>query len=137
MNAESFSFFLPFVGMKREGSEGITVVYKCMWRLTKGKKLEVAMKMLKQEHREKYLKDFLELTGQWAFLKSTSLVKLYGVTLSSQLSMILEHVKLGPLDQYLREHKNDIKPVDLIEAASNLATALWHLVNNSQINVLI
>lgn len=43
--------------------------------------------------------------------------------------MILEYVKLGPLDQYLRTNKKKIKEVDLIEASSNLASALWHLVS--------
>lgn len=100
-----------------------------MWKLTKGKKIEVAMKLLKPESKEKYLKDFLDLGGQWTFLKSNTIVKLYGVTLSSQFSMIMEYVKLGPLDEYLRKNKGSMKPVELIEACSNLASALWHLVS--------
>lgn len=41
----------------------------------------------------------------------------------------MEYFTLGPLDQYLRVKKGIIKVVDLIEAASNLASALWHLVS--------
>lgn len=122
-----------FVGQKREGAEGITVVYKCMWKLTKGKKLEVAMKLLKQDAKDRCLKEFLDLAGQWAFLKSGTIVKLYGVTLSNQFSMIMEYVKYGPLDQYLKQNKGRMKTVDLIEACSNLASALWHLVSIKQL----
>lgn len=44
------------IGHKKEGADGITIVYRSMWRLTKGKKVEVAMKVLKHECCEKYLK---------------------------------------------------------------------------------
>ncbi|KAF2897768.1 hypothetical protein ILUMI_08399 [Ignelater luminosus] len=119
-----------YKGHKKEGADGITIVYRSMWRLTKGKKVEVAMKVLKHECCEKYLKDFLELTGHWAFLQSSAIVRLYGITLSSPVSMVLEYMCLGPLDQYLRNNKAILKPEDLIEAASNLAAALWHLEEN-------
>ncbi|XP_031329480.1 tyrosine-protein kinase hopscotch [Photinus pyralis] len=116
-----------YKGQKKEGKDGITVVYRCMWRLAKGKKIEVAMKVLKHDLYEKYLKDFMELTGHWAYLESSAIVRLFGITLSSPVAMILEHMRLGPLDEYLRENKALLKVVDLIEAASNLASALWHL----------
>ncbi|KAI4469186.1 tyrosine-protein kinase hopscotch [Holotrichia oblita] len=101
-----------------------------MWRHTKGKKIEVAMKTLKYDYRDKYLKDFLDIAGQWAFLQSNAVVKLFGVTLSAQISMIAEYVRFGPLDEYLRKNKHKMKEVDLIEASSNLASALWHLEEN-------
>lgn len=44
---------------KKHGSQGITVVHRCMWKITKAKKIEVAMKLLKQECSEKYLKVLL------------------------------------------------------------------------------
>lgn len=44
------------------------------------------------------------------------------------IGMLLELVKLGPLDQYLRESGQIVKVVDLVEATTCLATALWHLV---------
>lgn len=119
-----------YKGQKKEGTVGITIVYRSMWRHAKGKKVEAAMKILKNEHRDKYLKDFMDLAGQWACLQSTFIVRLYGVTLMSQISMVLEYVRFGPLDRYLRDNKAKIKLVDLIEASSNLASALWHLEEN-------
>lgn len=55
---------------------------------------------------------------------------MFGITLSGNISYVLEYFRLGPLDQYLRENKHTklLKQVDLIEAGSNLAYALWHLV---------
>lgn len=43
--------------------------------------------------------------------------------------MLLELVRLGPLDAYLRSTSpQTIKTVDMVEAAACLANALWHLV---------
>nr|CAI5847140.1 unnamed protein product [Callosobruchus analis] len=60
-----------------------------------------------------------------------SIVRLYGIAFTSGISLVSEYVTLGPLDQYLREKKGIVKTVDLIEAASSLASALWHLTENN------
>lgn len=99
-----------------------------MWKYTKGKKLEVAMKVLKHESCDQYLKDFMELAGQWAFLQSNAIVRLYGITLRSPVTMVMDYIKLGSLDNYLQQNRTMMKLVDFIEAASYLASALWHLV---------
>lgn len=70
----------------------------------------------------------MENVGQWSTLQSQCIVKMYGVTLCKQISMVSEFLKLGPLDVYLREHKALVKEADLIEAAFHLTSALWHLV---------
>lgn len=57
--------------------------------------------------------------------------RLYGITLAPAVGMLMELVKLGPLDVYLRENSpQSVTIVDLVEAAACLATAVWHLVNN-------
>lgn len=105
------------------------MIYRSMWKLTKGKKIEVAMKILKKEFSDNHLKEYLELAGQYAHLQSSAIVRFFGITLSSNVSFVMEYFRLGPMDIYLRENKQFIKPVDLIEAASNVASALWHLVS--------
>lgn len=122
-------YFLFFSGQTKEGSRGFTEINKSMWKVTKGKKIEVAMKRLKSCAND-YLKDFLAIAGQWAFLQSSAIVRLYGITLSNNISFVLEYFRLGPLDNYLREKHSIIKEVDLIEASANLASALWHLKEN-------
>ncbi|XP_074036621.1 tyrosine-protein kinase hopscotch isoform X2 [Leptinotarsa decemlineata] len=126
LQKENFGYVIE-EGQKREGSRGITTVFRSMWKVTKGKKIEVAMKMLKQEYSDRYLKDFLTLAGQWAFLESSAIVRLFGIAFTSNISLVLEYFRLGPLDDYLRKNKGILKPVDLIEATCNLASALWHL----------
>lgn len=71
------------------------------------------------------------MAGHWSHLNSTTIIKTYGVTLCNQISMISEYIKLGSLDVYLKKHKTVLKDVDLIQAASNLASALWYLVSNN------
>ncbi|XP_043290064.1 tyrosine-protein kinase JAK2 isoform X2 [Venturia canescens] len=104
-----------------------TTLYRAMWRIVKGKKLEAAIKLLKEEER-KFTKEFLELASKWGQLRSGALVRLYGLTLSPAVGMLMELVKLGPLDVYLRNNTpQTVKTVDMVEAAACLATALWHL----------
>ncbi|XP_030744957.1 tyrosine-protein kinase JAK2 isoform X2 [Sitophilus oryzae] len=120
-----------YKGQGKEGHRGITLIYRGMWKIARGKKMEVALKLLKQQSLEKYLKDYLNLIGQWAFLKSSAVVRFFGVALAvNNISLVTEYFKLGPLDQYLRDNRSRIQKVDLIEAASNLASAVWHLKEN-------
>lgn len=46
--------------------------------------------------------DFIELASKWACVQSSSIVRLYGVTLSSPTAMVLEYLPYGPFDVYLR-----------------------------------
>lgn len=73
-------------------------------------------------------KQFLNLAGQWAYLKNSAIVRLFGITLAGQISMVMDFAELGPLDRYLRTNVDTIETVDLVEASANLASALWHLV---------
>jgi hypothetical protein len=45
-----------FSDQKKEGQSGTSRIYRSVWKPSKGKKIEVAMKTLKQECRDKYLK---------------------------------------------------------------------------------
>lgn len=64
------------------------------------------------------------------FWRAETLVHVYGIVLDVNLRVIMEYFPLGPLDQYLREH--DLPIIDLVEAATNLAKALFYLVLNNQ-----
>ncbi|KAG8222937.1 hypothetical protein J437_LFUL000232 [Ladona fulva] len=136
-NADGMSLGIPlcidtktlqvFKGQKMLKTGSMCNVYRSLWRASKGRKVEVALKTLKQEHMDAHLREFLELANRWAFLQSTCIVKLYGVTLTSPVMMVMEYLKLGPLNVYLTENKQKMKPVDLVEAGTYLATGLWHL----------
>ncbi|XP_066255438.1 tyrosine-protein kinase hopscotch-like isoform X2 [Euwallacea similis] len=126
----NFKDLQVYKGQRKDGLRKITHVYRGMWKVTRGKKIEIALKFLKQDQ-EKHLKSYLSLMGQWAFVKSPYIVRFYGIALqSNDVSVVMEYFKLGPLDQYLRDNKSKIKTVDLIEATSHLASAVWHLREN-------
>nr|XP_018902060.1 PREDICTED: tyrosine-protein kinase hopscotch [Bemisia tabaci] len=116
-----------FQGRWKESRDKITAVLRGNWCVGKNKK-EIVLKRLKAEHSEK-LAEFLGLANKWVFLDSSCIVKCYGVTLSNPAALVLEHLPLGPLDEYLQDcaNRSTIKEVDLVEAATYLATALWHL----------
>ena len=61
------------------------------------------------------------------FWRCETIVHHYGIILDSNLSLISEYLPLGPLDRYLIE--NDLQLIDLVEAATNLANALFYLVS--------
>nr|XP_012148059.1 PREDICTED: tyrosine-protein kinase hopscotch isoform X3 [Megachile rotundata] len=71
--------YKPFLRTTRSQHYSPTVLHRAIWRLTKGKKLEVALKILKQEEETNYTKEFLELAGKWSQLRSGTLVR--GATL--------------------------------------------------------
>ncbi|XP_029155540.1 tyrosine-protein kinase hopscotch [Nylanderia fulva] len=104
-------------------------VQRATWRIAEGKKLEIMMKTLKPDYTS-YTKDFLELADKWGKLRSGALIRLYGITVAPSIGMLLELVKLGPLDLYLRTNSSTIKIVDMVEATACLTTALWHLEEN-------
>jgi hypothetical protein len=57
-----------------------------------------------------------------------SLIPLRGIVLGSPLALVLDWMPLGPLDIYLKENSLHVEVVELIEAASHIAKAVWFLV---------
>jgi len=64
------------------------------------------------------------------FWTCETIVRTYGIILDSPLSVIFEYLPLGPLDQYLQQCQDDLEVIDLVEAATNLAKALFYLEEN-------
>ncbi|KAG7169408.1 Tyrosine-protein kinase hopscotch-like [Homarus americanus] len=69
---------------------------------------------------------FLAVLNEFSFVNCECIVEVQGVTLSP-LSLVMEYLPMGPLDKYLQTHKNVMKEVELVEAATYLARALWYL----------
>lgn len=67
--------YKPFLRTTEIRHYSPTTLHRGIWRLTKGKKLEVALKILKQEEEGNYTKEFLELAGKWSQLRSGTLVR--------------------------------------------------------------
>lgn len=65
---------------------------------------------------------------EWGQLKHSTIMRIFGIVLVDQISMVTEYFQLGPLNVYLKEKRDSITQTDLLEASANLASALWHLV---------
>ncbi|XP_063888153.1 tyrosine-protein kinase hopscotch-like [Scylla paramamosain] len=89
------------------------------------KSREVAVKVPKL-HSIEDTERYLAVLNQFAFVTCDCVVAVHGVTLSP-LALVMEFLPLGPLDKYLQEHHTSLKEVDLVEAATHLARALWYL----------
>lgn len=75
----------------------------------------------------------MDSMNQWSFLRKSesSVTQFFDFCFAgNDVFVVMEHFKLGPLDHYLRTNRGIVKPVDLIEATANLASALWHLVSS-------
>ena len=73
----------------------------------------------------------METVQKSMFWRSETIVHMYGIILDANLSLIMEYLPLGPLDKYLKEC--DLPVIDLVEAATNLAKALFYLVKKHKI----
>lgn len=71
----------------------------------------------------------MRLAEKWSNLFSPELIKMYGFTLSApNICVVIESIKLGPLDEFLRaDTKHNVSVVSLIDAAYSLARALHYL----------
>ena len=105
----------------------VTTLYRAMWRVSEGTKLEVTIKVLNTEEGE-LVREFLDGVSKWGQLRSHALVRLYGLTVSPTFGKLMEFVKLGRLDVYLRKNPRTVKTVEMLEACTALASALYHLV---------
>lgn len=96
---------------------------QAQWTVQNNK--EVAVKMPKFRS----LNDterFLVMLNEFSFVNCECIVEIQGVTLNP-LSLVMEHLPMGSLDKYLQTHKATMKEVELVEAATYLARALWYL----------
>lgn len=93
------------------------------------KKTNVTLKILKQSEVSSRLTDFCKLADWWGKLDLSEIVRLHGITLHQPVSLVLESISHGPLDEFLRSHKDKINLLNLVETAISLAKALHYLVS--------
>ncbi|XP_058450641.1 tyrosine-protein kinase hopscotch [Malaya genurostris] len=96
-------------------------------------KMEVTLRLLKNDKKDEYLSDFLQLADFWANIDCKDIIKLYGVTLYKPISMVLENYRDGPLDEFLRRHRH-VSLSALIDVAHSLALALYYLQENGLVH---
>lgn len=87
---------------------------------------EVTLKILKTSEK---LTEFHKLADKWSKLDISEIVKLHGLILYNPIALVLEPLKYGPLDIFLRTHeyRKLVVPRNLVETAYSLARALYYL----------
>lgn len=123
---------------QREFGDGVFTRMKAELKQPSGKKIEVTLKILKQNEVDLRLGDFVKLADKWAKLDLSEIVRMHGITLHQPISLVLESIRFGSLDEFLRNSKNrkDIKLLDLVETAYSLAKALHYLVSTTSYAIL-
>ena len=112
------------VNLSKAGNTNLTTNSHFSVTRTEVNKREVVVKeILNNGDSEKFLKTI----NQWICVKNECIVTFLGVTLHSPLSLIMEYLPLGPLDEFIKQRRPDLKPVDLIECTTYFARALWYL----------
>lgn len=123
---------------QREFGDGVFMRMKAELSQPSGKKVEVTLKILKQSEIDLRMGDFLKLADKWAKLDLSEIVRMHGITLHQPISLVMESIQFGPLDEFLRNPKcrKDIKLLELVETAYSLAKALHYLVRITKANTL-
>jgi len=131
---ETMRKFIPFHTLSRYEMTlqygRMTKAWKGEWRCSKSERKTVALKQLNKEVMAERMGDFLQLCYQAMLWDDGSLVTVFGCCLpweGEPAGLVTEYFALGTLKQYLREKKSIIQPVDLLEAATSLARALFYL----------
>lgn len=103
------------------------------------KKINVTLKILKQTEVSNRLADFVKLADWWGKLDLSEIVRMHGLTLHQPIALVLESISHGPLDEFLRSHKDrkSINLLNLVETAFSLAKALHYLVSKQYTALLI
>ena len=90
--------------------------------------------VVKELKSQELTQEFLKTISEWTHLRNDSIVTCRGITLWSPLSMLLEYLPLGSLDEFLKVNKSSLNQNNLIECTSYLSRALWYLYENSVVH---
>lgn len=69
----------------------------------------------------------MKLADTWSQINLPQFVKLYGLTLSTPYTMILEHAKYGPLNEFLQQRKEKVSIKMLLNIVLGLVRGIVHL----------
>ncbi|KAK3911076.1 Tyrosine-protein kinase hopscotch [Frankliniella fusca] len=97
-----------------------------IWKQGKSKDVNVVVKSLERQHYENHPQGFIRecdrwtsMARSWALLHSSCIVRLLGIVMNIPPSLVMEDIALGPLDNYLKENRQVVKAIDLVEAFYN------------------
>ncbi|RWS11635.1 uncharacterized protein B4U79_08721, partial [Dinothrombium tinctorium] len=117
--------------MEKLGDGFFAVVMKGVWTVSATKKIDVAVKVLKQEvlSHQGGFDDFIKEVNamQCNQLNHRNLIRLYGIVLSSPLMMVTELAPLGSLRDRLRKQRGHTPISLLVNYAIQIASGMSYL----------
>lgn len=73
--------------------------------------------------------EFMKLANTWSKIYSPQFIKLYGLTLSTPYTMIMEHSKFGQLNDFLMHLRDKVLLECLLDVVHGLVRAIVYLVS--------
>lgn len=120
---------------RRSGMPGrLTSVCQGTWCKDLIEHIPVAVKTLTRSNDISKIQEFLDIASQCIFWQCETIIAMYGLILSNPLALVCEHLPLGPLDAYLHNKSSMIQEIDLVEAATYLANAVWYLEEHGMVH---
>lgn len=71
----------------------------------------------------------MNLSNTWSRIYSPYIIKLYGLTLTTPYTMVMEYSKFGPLNEFLQHYKSKISLHQLLDVVHGLVRGIVYLVN--------
>jgi len=112
-------------------------VWKGNWQKSSDETVTVAIKQLHKSLLGSHLLQFLSLAHKALMWDDGSLAAAQGFCLPFNEEppvLVTEYFELGPLPKYLNNYHSTMQPVDLLEAATCLARALYYLEDNNLVH---
>ncbi|KAL9880141.1 tyrosine-protein kinase hopscotch [Glossina fuscipes fuscipes] len=98
------------------------------------KDVNVTLKVLKYD--EDFPK-FMNLSNTWSRIYSPYIIKLYGLTLTTPYTMVMEYSKFGPLNEFLQHYKSKISLHQLLDVVHGLVRGIVYLQEHGIIHGFI
>uniref|UniRef100_A0A914D9T3 receptor protein-tyrosine kinase n=1 Tax=Acrobeloides nanus TaxID=290746 RepID=A0A914D9T3_9BILA len=98
--------------------------------LNNGKKIPVAVKILKGVEEQELIKE----AGIMAQLDCPHLTKLFGICLAEGITIVAPLRPLGSLENYLKKHQDHLEPQELVLYCYQIASAMEYLISRQIIH---
>lgn len=71
----------------------------------------------------------MNLANTWSRIYSPHIIKLYGLTLTTPYTMVMEYSRFGPLNEFLQHNKTKISLRQLLDVVHGLVRGIVYLVS--------
>lgn len=73
----------------------------------------------------------MTLANTWSRIYSPHIIKLYGFTLTTPYTMVMEYMRFGPLNEFLSQHRSKVSLRQLLDVVHGLVRGIVYLVSGN------